>query len=524
MSASARGVTRTSASASPPPPQLGLWARFTRGLRWRFGIYRATDVVGWSDSDVLAFAEDLLRKKNARGAAKILEAFALRITSDPRVLQRYADVSRALGAHETAVIASLQTAELYAQQGLMQKAAAVLTQLVRAYPAQLDARLGLARALEALDRKKEAAANYAVVLQALEQQGRVEEAAPFAQKITELWPQARADYSSLPPRTSAPPASGALAAPSMPPSPGALAAPSMPAPNMPAPNMPAPSASSAGVPRASASSVGVPARGLQASPSSRSGAARPTPAPAPVMPIAPMVPASLPAERRANSALPPSIASSPVLATADRPAPLDDDDPLSLPDLGAIPDVGTDEGHLASVPVVPPSPTVAFKPGALPPPNAVSLIFGRPITASGDRPAIHLTDEAAPLDVGALPREHPDSPMTMALPALRLSELLAESKVYEELSDEEIADRELALQVQREYEEQLRAEREAGAAQEAPGANDDVATVFGMSAITEDDKRRAGIPADPTIGLRIPDYRSVVIDFDAEGGDGPKRR
>jgi hypothetical protein len=242
------------------------------------------------------------------------------------------------------------------------------------------------------------------------------------------------------------------------------------------------------------------------------------------MAVEPMLPASAPAERRASSALLPSAASRSVLATADRPAPLDFDDPLSLPDLGAIPDAGTDEGHLASVPVVPPSPTVAFMPGALLTPNGVSLIFGRPITASGDRPAIHHTDEVAPLDLGALPREHPDSPATMALPALRLNELLAESKVYEELSDEEIADRELALQVQREYEERLRAEREAGDAEEPRGANDDVATVFGMSAITDEDKRRAGIPADPTIGLRIPDYRSVVIDFDAEGGDGPKRR
>jgi tetratricopeptide (TPR) repeat protein len=507
-------MTRPSASASPPPPQLGLWARLTRALRWRFGVYRPTDVNGWSDGDVLSLAEDLLRRKNARGAARILEAFALRITGDPRVLQRYADLSRALGAHETAVIASLQTAELYAQQGLMQKAAAVLTQLVRAYPAQLDARLGLARALEALDRKKEAAANYAVVLQALEQQGRVDEAAPFAQKITELWPQARADYSSLPPgRPSAPPAPSGLVAPSAPPAPSGLVAPSASSPSASSP---------------SASSVGVPARGLHAAPSSRSGVARPTPTPAPIMPVVPMTPAAAPAERRASAALPPSIASNPSLALG-RASPLDDDDPLSLPDLGAIADAGTDDGLLGeraleSVPVVPPSPTVAFKPGALLPPNGVSLIFGRPITASGDRPAIHHTDEVAPLDLGALPREHPDSPATMALPALRLNELLAESKVYEELSDEEIADRELALQVQREYEERLRAEREAGDAEEPRGANDDVATVFGMSAITDEDKRRAGIPADPTIGLRIPDYRSVVIDFDAEGGDGPKRR
>ena len=59
MSATARGMTRPSASASPPPPQLGLWARLTRALRWRFGVYRPTDVNGWSDGDVLSLAEDL---------------------------------------------------------------------------------------------------------------------------------------------------------------------------------------------------------------------------------------------------------------------------------------------------------------------------------------------------------------------------------------------------------------------------------------------------------------------------------
>ncbi|MFO0725067.1 MAG: hypothetical protein U1E65_14905 [Myxococcota bacterium] len=174
----------------------GRFARWWRELRWSWGFIRADELARRTDAELIGIAEDFVRRRKPKQAAQVLGAFGQRTTVDPRVLQRYGDISRAIGAHEGAIMSYLQASEMYVQQGVYQKASALLSQLVRTYPENLDARVALARVFEALDRKKEAAANYAAIVQILEAAGQGAATGPFVARIAALWPMARADFAS----------------------------------------------------------------------------------------------------------------------------------------------------------------------------------------------------------------------------------------------------------------------------------------------------------------------------------------
>ncbi len=179
-----------------------------RRLRWSFGWIKVGDLSGRSDADLVGLAEEFVRRGKSSRALVVLGAFSQRTTMDPRILQRYGDVSRALGSHDSAIFSYLQAAELHLQGGMTSKASALLLQLVRVYPEHVDARLALARVLESMQRNKEAAANYAVVARIFEAHGQHEACGPLMAKIAELWPMARADYQGppvLPAATSAAP-------------------------------------------------------------------------------------------------------------------------------------------------------------------------------------------------------------------------------------------------------------------------------------------------------------------------------
>ena len=192
-----------SRSLSVPPAGEGFFAGTLRRLRWTFGWVKISDLVHKTDSDLMTLAEDAVRRNKNRVAGIVLSAFSQRTTMDPRILQRYGDVSRALGSHDAAIFSYLQAAELHLGAGMSQKACALLLQLVRFYPDHIDARLSLGRVLESLTRNKEAAANYAIVARIFEAHGQIDAAQPLMMKIAELWPQARADYQ--PGRTNPPP-------------------------------------------------------------------------------------------------------------------------------------------------------------------------------------------------------------------------------------------------------------------------------------------------------------------------------
>lgn len=175
-------------------PHEGALARLVRRVRWAFGLITPADLEPRSEAELVSLAEDFVRRGKPKRAHVVLGAFAQRTTLDPRILQRYGDVSRALGSHEAAIYSYLQAAELHLGGGMASKASALLMQLVRVYPDHIDARLALARVLEGLQRNKEAAANYAVVVRILEAHGQQAACTPLLQRIAELWPQARADY------------------------------------------------------------------------------------------------------------------------------------------------------------------------------------------------------------------------------------------------------------------------------------------------------------------------------------------
>jgi tetratricopeptide (TPR) repeat protein len=182
---------------SVPAQTEGRFSKFWRELRWSFGLIYPSDLAPRSDVELINLAEDFVRRGKPKRAALVLGAFGQRTTLDPRVLQRYGDVSRAVGAHEGAILSYLQAAEMYVQQGVYAKASALLSQLVRTYPDNIDARVALARAFEGMDRKKDAAANYAAAVQILEAIGQGAAAGPFVARIAQLWPMARADYAEM---------------------------------------------------------------------------------------------------------------------------------------------------------------------------------------------------------------------------------------------------------------------------------------------------------------------------------------
>ena len=126
---------------SVPAPTEGRFSKFWRELRWSFGLIYPSDLAPRSDVELINLAEDFVRRGKPKRAALVLGAFGQRTTLDPRVLQRYGDVSRAVGAHEGAILSYLQAAEMYVQQGVYAKASALLSQLVRTYPDNLDARV-----------------------------------------------------------------------------------------------------------------------------------------------------------------------------------------------------------------------------------------------------------------------------------------------------------------------------------------------------------------------------------------------
>ena len=223
-------------------PHEGALARLVRRVRWAVGLITPADLERRSEAELVSLAEDFVRRGKPKRALVVLGAFTQRTTLDPRILQRYGDVSRALGSHEAAIYSYLQAAELHLGGGMASKASALLMQLVRVYPDHIDARMALARVLEGLQRNKEAAANYAVVVRILEAHGQQEACVPLLQRIAELWPQARADYhGGLSPVPAARPPSVVVGQPSAPSGlPAAYAAVSPMAPAPPSPHVPAP--------------------------------------------------------------------------------------------------------------------------------------------------------------------------------------------------------------------------------------------------------------------------------------------
>lgn len=174
-----------------------LWER----IRWAFGWVRPGDLQQRSDAELLALAERWAKGGHAARATRVLQAFAARATRDPRVLQQYGDISRNLGAHDAAIASYLGAADLYLADGVINKAAALLSQLVRVYPDQLEAQLGLARSYEAMGRGKEAAIAYANASHLLEARGDAASAGALMARATELAPFGRRSSAPPPPRS-----------------------------------------------------------------------------------------------------------------------------------------------------------------------------------------------------------------------------------------------------------------------------------------------------------------------------------
>jgi len=167
-------------------------------LRWTFGWIVPTDLTGRSETELLDLAERWA--KHPRRVWRALEEFASRATSDPRLLQKFGDLSRGIEAHDTAVASYLRAAEIYMARDLHTKSASLLQQLVMQYPDSLEAQVGLGRSYEAMGRTKESAIAYAKASQLMRARGNAAGAAELLARADELAPYRGSGVSNSPPK------------------------------------------------------------------------------------------------------------------------------------------------------------------------------------------------------------------------------------------------------------------------------------------------------------------------------------
>jgi len=111
-----------------------------------------------SPKQLLDVAQKYLEKGNTTRALEALTAAAVLGPNNPRIFLRKGDVHPRRGEHREAIAAHLRSAAIYSDQGFARHALALLRNLLRAFPQELEVRLELVGVLRSMAMGPEAAA------------------------------------------------------------------------------------------------------------------------------------------------------------------------------------------------------------------------------------------------------------------------------------------------------------------------------------------------------------------------------